>query len=414
MAGNRSATAARFGNFELDLETRELRKSGTRLHLEDKPAQLLAILVENAPALLTRAELHAKLWPEGVYLDRDHGLNKCVNRLRLVLGDDLAHPRFIETLSRRGYRFVADVEFIQPGTAGNPAAVPTETPASSVSSELGEDFAVDVPAEIAAQRAPKQERSRSLRLWLLLAASALGLFLLVVTVVSMKWTSQKRHAAVISQGKPSLSTGPQLPPVTSVVLGTAGGFDPEDAGFQRHIIGNFISKPVHNKSRGGVNGLEITSDDQGYFFRPFTEAEKDFALRRDWKWICVCALKKGAAFADVDFGKDRDIPRFDINLLEEGNRYYVGLTQQISPELLLEKKIEFPGVADVEHPHSYELRYDHATQTASLWIDGKLAASDYHGDQQFRENRGIYFGAYAYRDSGAGIGIFQSVHFEAQ
>src|SRR6202012_3641382 len=83
-------------------------------------------------------------------------------------------------------------------------------------------------------------------------------------------------------------------------------------------------------------------------------------------------------------------------------------------ELLLEKKIQFAGVADVEHPHTYELRYNHATHTASLWIDGKLAASDYHGHRQFRENRGILFGAVAYLDAAAGIGVFRSVRFEAQ
>jgi DNA-binding winged helix-turn-helix (wHTH) protein/tetratricopeptide (TPR) repeat protein len=108
---------ASFGPFRFDLSIRELRKHGTRLRLEEKPAQVLQRLLENAGAVVSRQELHKLLWPDGIHVDFDHGLDKSINRLRAVLGDDCDQPRYIETLSRRGYRFVARVDFISPAEA---------------------------------------------------------------------------------------------------------------------------------------------------------------------------------------------------------------------------------------------------------------------------------------------------------
>jgi TolB-like protein/DNA-binding winged helix-turn-helix (wHTH) protein len=105
------APVAFFGPYRFDLSTRELRKGGLRLRLEGKPALILQHLIEHAGALVTREELQALLWAPGVHVDFNHGLNKAINRLRAVLGDDREEPRYIETLSRRGYRFVAQLEF---------------------------------------------------------------------------------------------------------------------------------------------------------------------------------------------------------------------------------------------------------------------------------------------------------------
>jgi TolB-like protein/DNA-binding winged helix-turn-helix (wHTH) protein len=102
--------ALRFGVFELNCSSSELRKSGIKLKLQQQPLQLLQILLENAGNVVTREELHKKLWPEGVYVDFDRSLNKAVVRLRETLCDDAASPRFIETLPRHGYRFIAPVE----------------------------------------------------------------------------------------------------------------------------------------------------------------------------------------------------------------------------------------------------------------------------------------------------------------
>ncbi len=105
-----------FGVFELDLRSGELRKSGTRLNLQQQPLQLLSVLLEHPGELITRDELRKRLWPEDTFVDFEHGLNAAVKRLRDVLGDSADSPRFVETVPRRGYRFVA------------PASIPNDAP----------------------------------------------------------------------------------------------------------------------------------------------------------------------------------------------------------------------------------------------------------------------------------------------
>ena len=102
-----------FGLFRFDLSSKDLRKNGIRLRLEEKPALVLLRLIQETGKVVTRDELQSLLWPNGVHVDFDHGLNKAINRLRGVLGDDRDEPRYVETLSRRGYRFIARVEFEQ-------------------------------------------------------------------------------------------------------------------------------------------------------------------------------------------------------------------------------------------------------------------------------------------------------------
>jgi cholera toxin transcriptional activator len=108
--GNRSGRIARFGVFELDLAAGELRKSGAKLRLQEQPFQVLAMLLERAGDVVTREELRQKLWPADTFVDFDHSLNTAVNKLRETLGDSASSPRSIETLARRGYRFIAPVQ----------------------------------------------------------------------------------------------------------------------------------------------------------------------------------------------------------------------------------------------------------------------------------------------------------------
>ncbi len=105
-----ASRAVRFGVFEADLTSGELRKHGLRVKLQDQPFQILAMLLERPGAVLTREELHRKLWPTDTFVDFDHGLNNAINRLRDALNDSAEAPRYIETLPRRGYRFISDVE----------------------------------------------------------------------------------------------------------------------------------------------------------------------------------------------------------------------------------------------------------------------------------------------------------------
>jgi DNA-binding winged helix-turn-helix (wHTH) protein len=121
---NRAAIVS-FGIYEADLRTGELRRNGTKLKLQEKPFQILSILLEKPRELITRDELRERLWPSDTFVDFDHGLNTAVNKLREVLGDSANNPRFIETLPRRGYRFIADIRPLSPTTPE-----PIETPAS--------------------------------------------------------------------------------------------------------------------------------------------------------------------------------------------------------------------------------------------------------------------------------------------
>jgi cholera toxin transcriptional activator len=100
----------RFGAFEADARTGELRKQGRLLPLAGQPIDVLLMLLDRPGELVTRAEIQQLLWPDGTFVDFDHSLNTAINKIRDVLGDSAASPRFVETLARRGYRFVAPVE----------------------------------------------------------------------------------------------------------------------------------------------------------------------------------------------------------------------------------------------------------------------------------------------------------------
>ena len=104
----------RFGAYELDLRAGELRKQGVKIKLQDQPFQILSMLLERPGAVVTREELRNRLWPSDTFVDFDHSLNKAVNKLREALGDSAENSRFIETLAKRGYRFIQSLQ----GTPG--------------------------------------------------------------------------------------------------------------------------------------------------------------------------------------------------------------------------------------------------------------------------------------------------------
>jgi TolB-like protein/DNA-binding winged helix-turn-helix (wHTH) protein/Flp pilus assembly protein TadD len=116
---SQASNQVRFGEFQLDLQTAELRGNSNKLTLQDQPFQVLSLLLEQHGQLVTRDELRRRLWPSDTFVDFDRGLNKAVNRLREALGDSAEHPRFIETLPRKGYRFIGPVETpFQPSASG--------------------------------------------------------------------------------------------------------------------------------------------------------------------------------------------------------------------------------------------------------------------------------------------------------
>ena len=124
LASTTAARVLRFDVYELDLRAGELRKRGLKLRLQGQPVQLLAILLQSAGNLVTREELRSQLWPADTFVDFDHSLHNAIARLRETLGDSAETPRYIETLPRRGYRFIALVEGVE--TQGPERSAPSE------------------------------------------------------------------------------------------------------------------------------------------------------------------------------------------------------------------------------------------------------------------------------------------------
>src|SRR4029450_1217064 len=108
----------RFESFELDLDTVELRKNGRRIRLQDQPGRLLALLAGRPGELVTRTEIQKTLWEEGQFVEFDHAVNTAIKKVREALDDDPEKPRIIETLPRKGYRFIANVDWVEGASDG--------------------------------------------------------------------------------------------------------------------------------------------------------------------------------------------------------------------------------------------------------------------------------------------------------
>src|SRR5277367_3626468 len=127
MSEMNSGARYRFGVFEANAATGELRRQGIRVKLNTQPFQLLMLLLARPGEMLTREDITRELWPEGTFVDFDHGVNSAVNRIREALGDKANNPRFVETVARRGYRFVAPVvRIVADGDAGQAESVSSD------------------------------------------------------------------------------------------------------------------------------------------------------------------------------------------------------------------------------------------------------------------------------------------------
>ncbi|MBZ5505898.1 MAG: winged helix-turn-helix domain-containing protein [Acidobacteriia bacterium] len=137
----------KFDDFEADLRAAELRRAGTRLKLQLQPFQVLVALLERPKEVVTREQLRQRLWPEDTFVDFDHGLNTAMVKLRDVLGDSASHPKFIETIAKRGYRFLGSAEVVldQPMAAPEQALAIVE--ASQPSPSLLDGQAAITPPE---------------------------------------------------------------------------------------------------------------------------------------------------------------------------------------------------------------------------------------------------------------------------
>jgi cholera toxin transcriptional activator len=131
-ASNPEFRLLRFGIFEVDLAAGELRKNGVRIRLQEQPFQVLAALLQKAGQVVTRDDLRQQIWPVDTFVDFDHSLNTAVNKIRESLGDSASSPRFVETIARRGYRFIAPVDSV----AGTRAATASHEFESAMHPEL--------------------------------------------------------------------------------------------------------------------------------------------------------------------------------------------------------------------------------------------------------------------------------------
>src|SRR6266480_8102139 len=126
--GHQQKSTFRFGEFELD-NSGELRSGGRKVKLQTQPSQILRILIERPGEIVTREELRQKIWPSDTFVDFDHGINNAIKRLREALSDTAETPRFVETLPRRGYRFIKSVNAVAqpgPGRIRSVAVLPLE------------------------------------------------------------------------------------------------------------------------------------------------------------------------------------------------------------------------------------------------------------------------------------------------
>src|ERR1700756_3558218 len=164
----------RFGVFELDPRAGELRKHGLRVRLQEQPFRVLEMLLEHAGKVVSREELQKKLWPADTFVDFDHGLNKAINKIRGALGDSAESPRFVETVSRRGYRFLAEVK--------DADAAPARTPEPAIQPHQPQPAAEDperpnLPGKLAEVKNPSLSYAwKILVLVLLLMAASLAIW----------------------------------------------------------------------------------------------------------------------------------------------------------------------------------------------------------------------------------------------
>jgi cholera toxin transcriptional activator len=145
-----TALKYQFDHFEADVNAAELRRKGIRLKLQMQPFQVLVALLERPRDVVTREELRQRLWPQDTFVDFDHGLNTAMAKLRDVLGDSAGSPHYIETIAKRGYRFLGEVQIVQakiPATATTIASPSASAAADNVSTMAPAESAARVPEQ---------------------------------------------------------------------------------------------------------------------------------------------------------------------------------------------------------------------------------------------------------------------------
>lgn len=269
----------RFGCFEIDVEAHLLRKSGVRIHVQEQPFAVLLTLLESPGQIVAREQLRQRLWPEGTFVEFDHALNTAVKKIRAALCDDAAVPRYIETIPRRGYRFLAKIE---------------TGPATQ--SQLNPAFEI---AGIAGVRP-----GRSFRPTMVALTIAIPLLLLYVWMISRSMRANNVGVAVLPfTNINSDSTGEPVPNVYPELLRQLRGTHPAKV-----VIRNSAGAPVRAVLPSNAGGLQIDYVVQGSVVRDERHVRVAVQLVRLKDQDCVWARA---------FDRDLDNTETEIELAEE-------------------------------------------------------------------------------------------------
>jgi Tol biopolymer transport system component/DNA-binding winged helix-turn-helix (wHTH) protein len=201
----------RFGTFDVDPDAAEVRKRGVRIRVQEQPLRLLVALLERPGELITREELHGRLWPDDTFVDFEHGLNAAATRLRQALGDSAQTPRFIESVPRRGYRFIASVEPAVAGVQPPAPPCPPESPTTTNSAPMQNS------------NWPKIDWPPGNKSWMqILPWSAACFFLLSTAVLSRLYVRERNHDDRLITYNLSLPDGLRLAPFDTTAISPNG------------------------------------------------------------------------------------------------------------------------------------------------------------------------------------------------
>ena len=272
----------RFGVFEVDPASGEVRKAGIRLRLQEQPFQTLLLLIERPGEVVSREELRQKLWPADTFVDFDHSLNTIINKLREVLGDSASRPRFIETLAKRGYRFLPAVEVVANhgekagivGTMRTAPRPPMKNPSPSTS-------VLTRPEDL-----PRVPQGYVRVLFLLIQVMYLSFYIVAVARLSAVEEILARVAAHPSYITVALIGTAAIGIPIRLYLLSAVSFDIQGL---RHKFSKAVS------CRPGARRLV------GFFSFSFVARDRDGARIRHYRRAPLSALR--AAHADADAGE---------------------------------------------------------------------------------------------------------------